>query len=161
MRWWLVFAIVGCRDTSVPPASVGTCATGDRAACRRDCDAGSDAACDKLVAAYLKTGGTTGRHDAAELTRGLCEGGRRYFCPSLAFVLANGDGIAADRVRAIELFRTTCKDDPKACSEYGNLYLAGRGVPHDPELAQLLLDLACTQHDADACRDLARLRAAR
>ncbi|MGE0551639.1 MAG: hypothetical protein AB7O24_26560 [Kofleriaceae bacterium] len=97
--------------------------------------------------------------EASQLYKRLCEGGRKFFCPSHAFGLATGDGIAPDRGHARRLFEETCQYDPKACSEFGNLYMAGTPrLPRDPEMGSFLLDLACRYRDAEACRELADYR---
>ncbi len=69
-------------------------------------------------------------------------------------MLAIGEGVTADPPRARRLFDDTCKDDPRACSEFGNLFIGGRGVTKNLELGCHILDLACTYHDQDACNDL-------
>lgn len=97
---------------------------------------------------------------AAALNKRLCETGRRYFCPTYAFVLAVGSGVPKDRDQARRLFKENCLHDPKACSEYGSLFAAGTGMPQDLELGVELLGLACRYQDAQACQDLGRIEAA-
>ncbi|MBI4954322.1 MAG: sel1 repeat family protein [Myxococcales bacterium] len=137
------------------PGGSAACAPGLAAPCERACDAGDDRACELLTAMYLRGDGVP-RSDAqaAALNRRLCEQGRRYFCPTFAFVLAEGRGMPADRARARELFVATCAADATACSEYGHLYATGTGVARDLELGHLLLDLACRAGEARACDDL-------
>jgi len=161
---YLVIGVLACSKGSEPPAELAsarpataTDACNDEPGCLRACDAGNNTACDTLTSIYLKE---NRRDDATRLVKRLCEGKRRYFCPSFAFSLALGEGIAADRARARQLFEDTCPDDPRGCSEFGNLFMAGRGVPLDVELGSLLLDLACKHRDQDACRELAQFRAA-
>jgi TPR repeat protein len=70
-------------------------------------------------------------------------------------VLDLGDGIPRDRARARQLFEETCADDPRACSEFGSLYVAGTAtLTRDVELGCFLLAKACESRDPDACRDL-------
>jgi len=117
----------------------------------RQCDEGTDAACEQLEGRYLEAKRPA---EVTALVKRLCEGGRRYFCPTYAFVLAVGDNVPRDRGRALQLFNDTCKDDPRGCSEYGNLFIAGLGVPKDLDLGCILARHACTHGDQDACRDL-------
>ncbi|MCC6898686.1 MAG: sel1 repeat family protein [Polyangiaceae bacterium] len=109
---------------------------------------------------YLRGVGTArSAEKAALLNKRLCESGRRYFCPTYAFVLFLGRGVPKDGARARQLFAENCQHDPKACSEYGSLIAVGTGVPQDLEFGVFLLDLACRERNAMACRDLQRLRA--
>lgn len=118
----------------------------------QQCERGTDAACDQLQARYVKT---RRRVESAALVQRLCEGGRRAYCPTYAFVLAEGLGVPRDRARARQLFDETCKDDPTGCSEFGNLYTSGTGVAQDFELGCVLLKHACTHRDEQACGELA------
>ncbi len=153
-----VFAValvtLSCSKGSDPPASTSTDrgAAADEERLVRQCDSGTNAACEELEGVYLKSGR---KAQSTALVKRLCEANRRYFCPTFAFVLDLGDGVARDRARARQLFEDTCKDDPKACSEFGNLYLSGtRSVGQDAELGCWLLSKACSYNDQDACRDL-------
>jgi TPR repeat protein len=140
-----------CSKTGEPPPPAAEVRGSEESRLLRQCDGGTNAACESLETLYLQA---NRRADVTALVKRLCDGGRRYFCPTFAFALANGDGIAADPGRARQLFTDTCKDDPNGCSEYGSLYVAGRGVKKDDDLGCFLLDLACTYHDDAACRDV-------
>ena len=118
---------------------------------QKACDAGDDKACERFTLTLLH-----GSRDAeaAALNQRLCDGGRRYFCPTYAFILAEGRGVPRDRAHARALFEASCQYDPNGCSEYGNLYATGNGVARDLELGHFLLDLACKNHDEQACKEL-------
>lgn len=132
-----------------------SCASKNAKACLRDCNAGRDSACDKLTSMYLRGDGVAkSKAAAAALSKRLCESGRKYFCPSYAFVLAQGFGISRDLKRARQLFIESCRHDPTACWDYGRLYLRGRGVSRNVAFGRLLLQLACKAKHAKACRDL-------
>lgn len=152
-----ILALAACQGAAPnPERPKETCASGSASACARDCETGDDKACDTVTLMYLR--GVDGDDEkAASLMKRLCESGRRRYCPSYAFALAQGKGTPKDEARARELFTTTCEYDPSACSQYGNLYAAGNGVPKDIDLAHLLLDLACTHLDTQACEELGQL----
>lgn len=164
------FVLVSCDDPKQAPAAEPPytsdqaeqtrCEPGLLQPCDRACKEGDNAACEQLTAMYLRGIGVE-RSDraAAALNRRLCQQGRRYFCPTYAFVLLTGRGVPMDGERARELFADNCQYDPKACSEYGSLVAAGTGVPQDLVMGTYLLDLACRHGDAQACNDLRRVQA--
>ena len=154
-------ASAGCDETAPRERAepdrpiVVACAPGLIEPCERACQGGDDKACEQLTATYLRgQAGPGGREKAARLNQGLCESGRRYFCPTFALALMEGDGVPRDVARARKLFETTCGDDPVACSEYGSLYVAGRGVKRDLAVGRFLLELACRHREPQACREL-------
>ena len=77
----------------------------------------------------------------------------------LAGVYADGlDGIAADPVRAAELYRLAVeKGDNNARRRLAALLLRGRGLPRDPARAQILLEQAAAEGHVEAAISLAGL----
>lgn len=151
-----VAVLVACRSATQAP----NCEVGQLEPCERACERGDNAACELLTEMYLRgVGVERSEEQAAKLNKRLCESGRRYFCPTYAFVLFVGRGVTMDRARARVLFAENCQHDPRACSEYGSLIAVGTGVPRDLELGVFLLELACRERDALACRDLQELEA--
>jgi TPR repeat protein len=149
--------VVGCSKGSDAPKRKsnaeddGVAMSAEEQRLLRECNGGTNGACETLQGVYLKGGR---RDESTALVKRLCESGRKYFCPTFAFVLDLGDGVPRDRVRARQLFEETCEHDPKACSEFGSLYLAGTAtVARDVELGCFLADRACALGDQDACRD--------
>jgi TPR repeat protein len=137
------------------------CESGQAEPCRRDCERGDDRACEELTGMYLRGVGV--EHSdvkAAALNKRLCESGRRYFCPSYAFVLWVGKGLPQDKAAARRLFDETCRYDSVACAEYGSLIVGGTNMPQDFETGAHLLDLACHDGAARACTDLRRIKGA-
>jgi TPR repeat protein len=119
------------------------------------CDEGSDDACERLLAQHLSKRSYAGNRAAASLAKRLCESDRKYFCPTYAFALARGDGVAADLDAAKTLFDATCQHDPLGCGEYGSLYAGGIArITPDLSMARFLLGLACKHKDERSCRDL-------
>lgn len=159
-----VLAIVACSKGGEPPPGPGntasttsSCKAGNEQACEEACDRGDNPSCDQLTLIYLQT---KRRAEASALSRRLCDAGRKFFCPTYAFALAEGDGVRQDRALARKLFEQSCEHDPNGCSEFGNLYMSGTGVQQDLEVGSFLLELACRHRDQQACRELAAFKAA-
>ncbi|MCA9666649.1 MAG: sel1 repeat family protein [Myxococcales bacterium] len=168
IRGVLLLAMVvasGCskrRSAGKDPSAAKPARCSNRQQCLARCERGVDRACERLTGMYLRgTAGKQSEVEAALLNKRLCERGRRYFCPTYAFVLAVGRGVAQDTTKARALFRDTCHFDPVACREYGSLFARGRGVERDIGLGILLLDLACRAKHAFACAELDELRGRR
>ena len=103
--------------------------------------------------------------DVAGLTRLLayCELpnlGLPYACDVAAgYFLKGGNLVPMDQERAVALNRAGCEGgDAGACAHLAFRYQDGRGVEMDVAQAETLLDRACLENVAEACRKLAEIR---
>jgi TPR repeat protein len=85
-----------------------------------------------------------------------CGGAAAASCAALAVRLAEGDGVAKDGPRSIELFRRACEGgDAGACFNLGLSYDRGSFVPADKGQALSLYRRACDGRNPPACVNLA------
>jgi uncharacterized protein len=85
-----------------------------------------------------------------------CDSGRAADCLALGSAYADGDGVPADRPRALGLYEKACAcGAATACYQLGLVHLFGADVPQDPARAALLLGKGCDGGEADACIELA------
>lgn len=76
-------------------------------------------------------------------------------CVELALLIAEGQGVEQDYVKAAELFQQGCNNgEPRGCYYLSALTMSGNGVDQDTELANELLLDACDQDVGEACYDL-------
>lgn len=124
----------------------------------RECKAGSKVSCSVAANAY-KSGEAPvtapGEIVAQNLTHAAyywskgCELGDMWCCENLADANHKGEGIRQDDVEAARLFTRVCEGPLEtatgfACTTLGDLYVAGKGVPHDFRKGISLLQRGCS-----------------
>lgn len=92
---------------------------------------------------------------AHELAIEACDQGAAEGCTVAGALFANGLGVPANDVRAMNLWTRACDgDDARGCANLGWLYWFGRGTDADPEMARAVWELACGLSPR-ACAELA------
>ncbi len=81
-----------------------------------------------------------------------CEHGDSQSCMDLGMLYLRGQGVARDKVNALEFFRKSCATgSPRGCGLVGESYLFGEGVAVDNAAARQNLEKACQSGDAPSC----------
>ena len=124
------------------------------------CDGGDPTACRRLAALHESGAGGLDRDDAraAALYQRACDGGDLSGCNGLGSMNETGrGGLLRDDARAAALYARACGGgggDLMACSNFGIMLAAGRGVARDESRAVALYQRACEGGVADGCASL-------
>lgn len=128
------------------------------------CDAGIGNACFNAGLAAQK--GFVGAPDpirAASFYERACQGGEFRACSNLGVLYQEGgQGLTKDYAHAMRLYRRACaSNDGRAsaagCTNVGELYRDGLGVPKDLEKAREHYQRGCTGGQKEACAELQKL----
>ena len=120
----------------------------------KECDAGTVAACARLVKRHIEGFASVGNLDRArDVLSAGCNEGESAACSALGRLYDRGWGtVAGDPESASLLFRKACDArDAAGCSGLADLYEMGRGVRRDPARAAELYMMACAVGDPAAC----------
>lgn len=112
----------------------------------------SDDGCRGLAATYRKDGRVSDerRRFAVEVYK--CAADYKGGCNNMGVAYMAGRGVAADPVRAVDLYRKACDaGDMVGCFNLGRCLEAGRGVARDPGQARAMLKRACAGGYTEAC----------
>lgn len=112
-------------------------------------------ACERLA----QSGGeATGDQRAFAVAEAMCAEGSARGCERAAYDYEAGVGVAADQVRAVDLYGKACGLGlQSACTSLAFDYDQGHGVPADPAKAATLYAPACDAGESRACFNLAIL----
>jgi TPR repeat protein len=109
------------------------------------CAKGHLPSCTELAHMFRATDAKDDDPRAAELFARSCQAGLedRLPCREAAFMFAEGEGVAADKRRALPLLENGCNlGDEWCCFKLGSLLVDGDGVPADPRKGAELLQAA-------------------
>jgi TPR repeat protein len=89
---------------------------------------------------------------AASVSQKACDGGGADGCSGLGVAYENGQGVAKDENRAVQLYQKACDGgSARGCTNLGLMYSNGRGVAKDENRAVQLFQKTCDGGDARAC----------
>ena len=113
----------------------------------------SDDGCRGLADTYRKEGRVSEERRSFAVEVYKCAADYKGGCNNMGVAYMAGRGVAADPVRAVDLYRKACDaGDMVGCANLGRCFEAGRGVARDPERARVLLKKACAGGYDHACR---------
>jgi uncharacterized protein len=176
-------AVAGCAPGFVPadgacvkPDKPHQCDGTDAAACKAQCDAGSEASCATAASLGKDLALATKACDAsvafgcrvqAELSKGkaklgplekACATGDGAGCVALGLAKLDDKKLAGEAQYA---FRRACYGggEHEGCTQLGMLYVAGKGgLTKSPKLATQFFEKACKEGSALACSELKKLK---
>ena len=84
-----------------------------------------------------------------------CRNGDSDQCWDLAWAYHDGEGVAQDQTKSLQLFNNGCKQgDMDSCFQAAYQYEQGEGTQKDFSKAIKLYKLACKKGDGDSCNNL-------
>jgi hypothetical protein len=113
---------------------------------RRACRGNNDVACANLGALLAQKSCVAGAGEALSVLERACDRGHAAACNNLGMLLRDGgDGVPADRARAVAAFRKACASAPVACDNLGALLLDA-----DPAGARAAFEAGCALRPVSA-----------
>lgn len=126
---------------------------GELKTCTKACSLGSGQGCYEAGAMLYEDGE---KKKALPLFDKACTLGHADSCTNLGVMLVTGEGgVTKNFDRGNKLLAKGCEaNDAIACSQYGNSFVTGRGVPKDIPRAIELHKKACKLGSRAACKNL-------
>jgi TPR repeat protein len=93
--------------------------------------------------------------EASSLLDQACTGGSMEACKDLGNLFRDGNGVAKDASRAVDLFAKACDGEYiVGCNNLGSMYASGQGVTQNELKAATLFQKACDAGDEHGCCNL-------